>query len=310
VTGEFAAIEKLRNRLPHAMRPGEIWIGDDAAVVRSPGAGWVLLAADTVVAGVHADLSLTGLDDFGWKAMAASLSDIAAMGGRPGHALVTVAGPRDADLDRLYDGLGAAADRFDCPIVGGDLTNAEVLVVTVALTGHCEGPPVLRSGARPGDTVWVSGALGAAAAGLRTLRARGYLDEAGLALVAAHARPVPQIAAGSAARSAGATAMIDVSDGLLADLTHICAESGVGFRLDQVPVAPGATVEEALRGGEDFALVFCAPPSVSLGEAFIGLHPPVRLGTCSEDPRERRFDGEQVDTKGWEHQWKPRPPSS
>jgi thiamine-monophosphate kinase len=308
-------------------------------VVRSYPDEWLLLAADTVVGGVHADLGLTGLDDLGWKAMAASLSDVAAMGGTPGHALVTVAGPAGTDLERLYDGLSAASVEYDCPIVGGDLTNAGSLVVTVAVTGRCSGPPVLRSGARPADRIWVTGALGAAAAGLRVLRdrvpatsarpqgdqprrdqpgrdqpGRDQPDEDGRgrelpgteahqALVRAHSRPRPRLAEGAAARSAGATAMIDVSDGLLADLGHICEESGVGFNIDTVPVAEGATRTEALRGGEDFALVFCAPDPVSVHEAFQGLGQPVAVGVCTAGPADRLLDGEPVDTRGWEHRW-------
>src|SRR6202521_745096 len=108
MTGEFAAIDRLRRVLPQP-GPGETWIGDDAAVVRAPGGGWLLRAAAPVVAGVHADLSLTGLDDLGWKAVAANVSDIAAMGGRPLHALVTVVGPPGTDLDLLYQGIAEAA---------------------------------------------------------------------------------------------------------------------------------------------------------------------------------------------------------
>jgi thiamine-monophosphate kinase len=314
VTGEFAAIGGLRRRLARPTLAGETWIGDDAAVVRSSPDEWLLLAADTVVGGVHADLDLTGLDDLGWKAMAASLSDVAAMGGQPGHALVTVAGPPGTDLERLYDGLSAASLKYECPIVGGDLTNAGSLVVTVAVTGRCSGSPVLRSGARPGDRIWVTGPLGAAAAGLRVLqeRASATSDRSGAgvppsdapqALVRAHSRPQPRLAEGMAARAAGASAMIDVSDGLLADLGHICEESGVGFRIDSVPVADGATLTEALRGGEDFALVFCAPETVSLRDAFHGLRHPVALGVCTADPEDRFLEGEAVDTHGWEHQW-------
>jgi thiamine-monophosphate kinase len=312
VTGEFAAIRSLRQRLPGPVRPGEVWIGDDAAVVRSAAGDVLLLAADTVVGGVHADLSLTGLDDLGWKAMAAALSDIAAMGGAPGHALVSVAGPPGTDLARLYDGLDAASREYACPIVGGDLTNAPAVVVTVAVSGYCDGTPVLRSGARAGDRIWVTGPLGGSAAGLRLLRERaagtsGDLSEPERALVDSHSRPRAQIAAGAAARRAGATAMIDVSDGLLADLSHICEESGVGFRLDAVPVAYQATLSEALRGGEDLALVFCAPTTVliapSLAGEFQGLSLPVPIGWCSADRTERVLDGTQVATEGWEHTW-------
>ena len=309
MTGEFAAIEAIRSVLPGPSVPGEVWIGDDAAVipcgVGGNGPAWLLLAADTVVAGVHADLSLTGLDDLGWKAMAASVSDIAAMGGDAGHALVTVAGPAGTPLDLLYEGVGAAAESFGCPVVGGDLTNATDTVITVAVTGYCVGDPVRRSGARAGDLIWVTGPLGGSAAGLRLLRSgeRSEASDAGRDAVRVHTRPVPLLEAGRAARACGATAMIDVSDGLAADLNHIASQSGVGFSLDSVPVHPAATLEEALAGGEDFALVFCAPESAAVAETFAGLDTPVAIGPCTSRPAERTLAGQPLRVAGWEHRW-------
>src|SRR5687768_8557077 len=149
--GELAVIAALEHRLP---RPpaGETWIGDDAAVLAAP-TGPLLLAADAVVEGVHADLTRTSLADLGWKALAVNVSDIAAMGGRPLHAVVTVAVPpgRSDDVTALYDGLLPAAEAFGCAVVGGDLTAGPALVVTVAVTGTIDdvdaGGPVLRSGA-------------------------------------------------------------------------------------------------------------------------------------------------------------------
>ncbi|MHB8593631.1 MAG: AIR synthase related protein, partial [Acidimicrobiales bacterium] len=120
--GEFAAIERLRRRLP-AAPPGEVWIGDDAAVLDAP-RGRLLLATDLAVAGVHADMGLLDEADLGWRALASSVSDIAAMGGRIGHAVVAVAGPPSTDRDRLYAGSAAAAAAFGCPVVGGDLSSA------------------------------------------------------------------------------------------------------------------------------------------------------------------------------------------
>ncbi len=311
VTGEFAAIAAIQDRLPGPPDDKQVWIGDDAAVLPMPGPGWLLFAADTVVGGVHADLTLTGLDDLGWKAMTSSVSDLAAMGGEPGHAVVTVAGPPGTDLTALYDGLAAAASAYGCPIVGGDLTNADTLVVTVAVTGYCPEDPVRRSGARPGDAVWVTGPIGASAAGLRTFRmaARRGAPDDGLSpderrsLLSAHARPRALLAAGRAARRAGATAMIDVSDGLAADLGHISDMSGVGVRLESVPVAVGATLEEALGGGEDFALAFCAPPAAEVVASFSGLPLPVRIGTCTADPGERTLAGRPLPAAGWQHRW-------
>jgi thiamine-monophosphate kinase len=294
--------------------PGETWLGDDTAVVRTPDGGCLLLAADAVVAGVHADLTLTGLDDLGWKALAVNVSDVAAMGGRPGHALVTVAGPPDTDLGLLYQGIQAAAVRYGCPVVGGDLTNAPVLVVSVAVTGWADGPVVTRSGARVGDGIWVTGPLGRAAAGLRVLRRRAGLDAgpagpAGpaiseAALIEAHARPEAALAEGQAAARAGATAMIDVSDGLVADLGHVADASGIGFALTDVPVADGATEAEALGGGEDYVLVFCAPAEVDIPAAFRELDPPARIGVCVARTSTRTLAGRPLDHAGWEHDWR------
>src|SRR5205814_6378044 len=133
MAGEFEAIGRIARLLPG----GETWIGDDAAVLP----GGLLFAADALVAGVHADLGLTLLEDLGWKALTVNVSDIAAMGGEPAYAVVTVAGPPDTDLDALYRGLAEASAAYSCPIVGGDLTNAPALVVTVAILGSVDGPP-------------------------------------------------------------------------------------------------------------------------------------------------------------------------
>jgi len=310
--GEAEALSWLEGVLPGAP-PGEVWYGDDAAVVALPGGGSLLLAADTVVAGVDADLSLTSLADLGWKALAVNLSDIAAMGGRPGHALFSVVGLALRGLAELYEGALAAAERFGCPIVGGDLSGGSQVVVSVSVTGWADGPAVLRSGASPGDTVWVTGALGAAAAGLRSLRERpdatsisAWASSGGLQLpanVQAHARPVPALGEGRAARAVGATSMIDVSDGLLADLGHLAEASGVGIDIGEVPVAQGATLEEALAGGDDYVLVFTTPRETLPGAAFAtaGLPEPFELGRCVGNAVGLRLRGTPVTRRGWSH---------
>ncbi len=274
----------LRRRLP-AGPPGEVWIGDDAAVLHPP-VGPLLLAADALVEGLHWDPALTGVDDAGWKALAVNVSDVAAMGGRPLHCVVTVAVPagRAGDLDRLYDGLEAAAKALECPIVGGDLTGGPALVVTVAVTGTVDGEPVLRSGARPGDLLFVSGPLGGASAALRERRPGG--------------RVVPRVAEGGAARRGGATAMLDLSDGLLIDLRRLAEASGVGVVVDDVPVAEGATVEDALGGGDDYELLFAAPSAPPFGSGA-----PIPIGRCTADPAERRLGGGPLPEGGWEHDW-------
>ncbi len=301
-SGEFAVLARLAAAVGALVAP-EVGIGDDTAVVRAPGGGWLLLAADAVVAGVHADLTLSGLDDLGWKAVAANISDIAAMGGRPAHLLVTVAGPAETDLALLYEGIAEAATHWACPVVGGDLANAGDLVVSVSITGSLPGPPILRSGARAGDGIWVTGPLGLAAAGLRILKEVGKGaagDEA-----QAHRRPQPSVAAGLAARAAGATAMIDISDGLAADLGHLADASGVGMDVHWLPVGGRATEDEALTGGEDYVLAFTAPDEDVVRRAFRALPPPSRIGNCVVDPGVRRILGRAWPAvAGWEHRWR------
>jgi thiamine-monophosphate kinase len=308
--GEFAIIDRFAYRIP-GPPAGEVWIGDDAAVLGSV-AGKVLLTTDLTVAGVHADLDLVGLDDLGWRAVVAAVSDIAAMGGRAVHVLVAAAGPPPTDVDLLLAGVAEAAAAHGCHVVGGDLSNAPDVVVAVTVAGVVEGEPgpVLRRGAHSGDHLFVTGPLGASAAGLRTLQDR---VQAGVAppsarddpATEAHRRPRARLAEGEAARLAGASAMIDVSDGLTADLGHLAEASGVGFRLDRVPVAPGATVEEGLGGGEDYELVFSAPDPARVTSVFAeqGLAPPLGIGECTPDRDQREWAGVALAPSGFEHRW-------
>ena len=288
----------------------QTWLGDDVAVVPGP-SGPMLLAADAVVAGVHADLDLVGLDDMGWKALVANVSDIAAVGGRPCYALVTVAGPlAQLDVDLLYDGLLEASEAYGCPVVGGDLSSSPTLVVSVSVVGDggaVPPAPVLRSGAAPGDTLFVTGPLGSSAAGLQLLRA-GRGTEAP-DMVMAHRRPRPRLNEGAAARAAGASAMIDVSDGLAADLRHLADASGVGVVVDHVPVPIGMSrVSDdpeglALGGGEDYELVFSAPDADRVETIFaeLGLGKPIRFGRCTGNPAERRLRDAELPAVGWVH---------
>ncbi|MEO6120580.1 MAG: thiamine-phosphate kinase [Acidimicrobiales bacterium] len=308
--GEFAAIDRIRRLLPPAPA-GETWSGDDAAVVLPSASGAaLLLTTDAVVAGVHADLDLVGLDDFGWKAVAAAVSDVAAMGGAARWLLAAVCGPPDTDLDRLASGMVEAAAAHSCPLVGGDLSRADQLVVTVTVVGEVAGPgppAVRRAGARAGDWVLVTGPLGASAAGLRLLRAAAAAGRGVAGPCAdAHRRPRARLAEGRQVRLAGAGAMIDVSDGLSADLGHLASASGVGLRLDDVPVADGATFEEALGGGEDYELAFTAvdPTAVVAAFAAAGLRRPLVIGLCTDDPAVRTLAGQPLVTAGWEHRWR------
>lgn len=299
-SGELEAIERIAALLP-AAPAGQTWIGDDAAVLPAP-SGSLLFATDAVVAGVHADLSLVGVDDLGWKALAVNVSDVAAMGGRPLAAVVAVTGPPTLDLESLYVGLRQAAAEYRCPVVGGDLANGRELVVSVAVLGTTEGrPPVLRSGARPGHGVFVTGPLGASAAGLRALGA-GAPDPA--EAIAAHRRPRARVQEGLAVSDGGGSAMIDVSDGMAIDLGRLADASAVGIALDGVPVVPGATLEEALGGGEDYELVFCAPDdAVTALFRDRGLRPPVRIGVCTGQAGRLTLAGEPLGRAGFEHRF-------
>ncbi len=298
--------------------PGELWLGDDAAVVSAP-PGALVMATDAAVEGVHGDLGLMGLDDFGWKALTAAVSDLAAMGARPMCSLVSYCSPPGLDFGLLTSGIAQAAARYRCPVVGGDVTVASQLVVSVSVVGRLDGGiAVTRAGAGPGDTIFVTGACGGSAAGLRLLRrevagegpeegapegAAAPPDDAADALRRAHRRPVARIAEGEAARLGGATAMMDVSDGLALDLHRLALASGVGLRLSAVPTRAGATEEEALHGGEDFELLIAAPDPDALASAFRaeGLDLPREIGWCTDDPEERDLRGQPLSIDGWQH---------
>jgi thiamine-monophosphate kinase len=283
---------------PH---PGDVWIGDDAAVL-SLAPGRLVLATDAAVAGVHADLTVTGLDDLGWKGLTATLSDIGAVGGRPAYAVVDFCVAPGTDVVLLATGVGEASAEWGCPVVGGDVTTASGVVVAVAAIGLLEGadPPVLRGGASPGDRLVVTGPLGGSAAGLRLLRA-GEREPA--SAIAAHVRPRARLREGVLARRAGATAMMDVSDGLALDLDRLGAASGVGIALEHVPVADGATEEEALGGGEDFELVIATPDVAKLADAFAseGLRPPIGIGACTAERTQRTLRGRPLQPAGFQH---------
>ena len=226
-----------------------------------------------MVEGVHFTRGTTPWRDVGWKAMAANLSDVAAMGGAPVSAMVTLGLPHSLDaaaVDDLYAGMIAACIRYRALIIGGDVVSAGEVFVTVAMAGICDAEPLRRSAARPGDAIAVSGPLGASAGGLHLMRAglSGAGDGAE-GLVRAHRRPEPQIEAGQRILHSGIRCGMDVSDGLLLDLRRLAKASGIGARLEaaRVPVAPGLEtlpdpLSFAIGGGEDYQLLFAGPPQV------------------------------------------------
>lgn len=231
----------------------------------------MVVTIDLIVEGVHFRRDLSSWEDVGWKAVAVNVSDLAAMGADPTAVVVGLCRPRDLhedDVVALYRGLRAACDRWGLRLVGGDTVSGPTTVVSVTAIGEVEqGAAVTRAGARPGDRIVVVGTLGAAAAALMQVHAGVEPDPA---LLAAHRRPMALPAAGRALAAQGARAMIDVSDGLGADLGHICEDSGAGAGIGArvvaaaLPVAPGALEaggwELVCGGGEDFALVAALPP--------------------------------------------------
>jgi thiamine-monophosphate kinase len=318
---EFSVIARLRARFEASARlrapggdlppVGDIWIGDDAAVVGLASGVRAVMATDLVVGGVHVDTDLSGPEDIGYKALMVTVSDFAAMGVRPAYALVSVAAPPGTDLDALGDGLAEAAEEAACVVVGGDLSEAPLLVVSTAVVGVADpgGPdPLLRSGARPGHRLFVTGPLGRSAAGMRILRSTqpgGEPHERAPDLARAHRRPVARLAEGEASRRSGASAAIDLSDGLVADLSHLAGASGVGVDLDAVPVAEGASREEALSGGEDYELLVATDTPDELVAAFAsaGLALPLPIGVCTAHVGHLTLEGVDLPPGGWRHRF-------
>jgi thiamine-monophosphate kinase len=289
---------------------------DDAGLVQVPGAGQLVVSVDSVVAGVHVDLSVCSPGDVGWKALMGALSDLAAMGSTPLGALIALCVPGGAGDGEValgvMAGVAEAAGASGCPIVGGDVSSSPDLVVAVTVLGTVEGAEgepegeagpgvVSRSGAVAGDAVLVTGPCGGSAAGLRELRAGARGRAAGLA----YRRPVARLREGALARRCGARAMIDVSDGLALDLHRLADASGVGFRLDEVPVAARATLDEALGGGEDYELLVAVDEAglAGLVERFEadGLRIPLRIGSVLADEDVRVLGDQELGRMGWQH---------
>lgn len=263
--------------------------GDDAAILAAPD-GRVVVSTDTLVHGPDFRLAWSSGADLGWKAAAVNLADIAAMGARPTALIVALAMPDDTPVtfaEDLARGLRSACEALapGCAVEGGDLAASDTLTIAVTVLGSLDGgAPVLRSGARPGDVVAVTGELGAAARGLARLFDRFRdadgtpvpVDVAALSAserddLAAQLRPRPPLEQGPRAARAGATAMMDVSDGLVLDARRMAEASGVRIDLS-------ATLDEmALHGGEDHGLLACFPPDAALPDGFR------RIGTVIAD---------------------------
>lgn len=266
VLGEFGFLRQLLPSLPAAGRGVELGPGDDCAVLRTGGGRRLLLTVDALVEGVHFHRGWLTPRQLGRRAYLVNASDIAAMGGTPLWCVLNLAAPaRFAAAAALAIGRGVAeaARQSGACLVGGNLTRASELAVTVALAGEAGRRYLTRAGARPGDLLYVTGSLGEAALGVRELRSGAGARSAA---VRRFREPPLRIRAGAQlAESGTAAAMIDVSDGLIQDLGHLCAASGVGARVDlqRVPLSPRVRrggVELAIAGGEDYELLCAVPP--------------------------------------------------
>ncbi|WP_426561490.1 thiamine-phosphate kinase [Angustibacter sp. McL0619] len=311
--GEDGLLAAIFPRLPHAAGT-LVGPGDDTAVVNAPD-GRVVATTDVLVEGRDFRRDWSSAQDVGWKAAAQNLADVAAMGAVPTALLVGLVAPPELEVSwavGLADGLAAACSGTGAGVVGGDLSSGPLIVVSVTALGDLQGrDPVLRSQARPGEVVAVAGPLGRSAAGWELLRlGRG---DVAAELVAAHRRPTPPYASGVVAAVAGATSMLDVSDGLGRDLGRIARASGVGINLDgwladasafpellaaaQVLSDPSLVLSWVLGGGEDHCLVATFPADATLPDGFD------RIGEVipATGPAPVLLDGEPLDTLGWDH---------
>ena len=344
--GELALLARIRSRVGAAgTKPGRarnlsLGIGDDCALVRIKRGEEIAITTDLSIAGRHFELAWHPPEAIGHRVLARGLSDLAAMGSRPVAAFLSLGIPKelakrsksrdaksmsprqDAWIDRFYDGLLALAAEFDTPLAGGDLAESPIAVADIVLVGAVPwGKALLRSGARPGDAVYVTGNLGGAAAGLEMLKglaeARKGSGVGGLRIssqmyedLAKHLYPQPRIMQGLWLAKRGlATAAIDVSDGLSTDLQHLCDESGVAAEVNAhaLPISTGASIQHALSGGEDYELLFTARPNTRIPRKIAGVAV-TQIGQIVRRSAKKPLitlvthEGrEALEVKGWEH---------
>ncbi len=331
--GELSILRAIRERAGGGDRNGVILgIGDDCAILRLRPGEELAVTTDLSIAGRHFRLDWHPPESVGHRTLARGLSDLAAMGARPvaaflslglPHDLTVARGRRPAWSDRFLDGLFLLAKAHQVPLAGGDLAESPLAIADIVLTGAVPvGKALRRTGARPGDSIYVTGTLGGAAAGLAELTRRATASTAWNPqklktsprklqdLLAPHLYPQPRVGVGSSLLRRGiATAALDISDGLSTDLAHLCEESGVAATVERelLPIAPGATLAEALHGGEDYELLFTARPAAGVPSRLNGIRI-TRIGTVeaskSGQPPLRLKDGTitaPLTPAGWEH---------
>ncbi|MBV9442877.1 MAG: thiamine-phosphate kinase [Acidobacteriaceae bacterium] len=296
---ETEVIERVRAMASAGPRHRELirGIGDDCAIFR-PESGWDLVfTTDFVLEGRHFTLETHGAEDVGYKALARSLSDLAAMGSEPVFCLVSLAVPNklaDQWTRRFYEGLLTLASAYQVMLAGGDLARFDHVIADVICCGRVpENQALTRDRAKAGDRIFVTGTLGESAAGLRTGQGKAWKR---------HLRPSPRVEAGQALRNMGVVAAMDLSDGLALDLRRMCDESNVSAELmDSLPIARGATLEDALYGGEDYELLFAASEQMKLPRAIANV-PITEIGTFAyRTDVPVSFRGEPLEAAGFDH---------
>jgi len=299
-----------------------IGIGDDAAAWRGD-TSTQLATVDSLIQDVHFSLGVVPWKDLGWRAMAANLSDIAAMGGIPKYALVSLALPDYTEVDdvaALYQGMVELAQQFEVAIVGGDVSRASLVMITITILGSTENRDshiLTRLAAVPGEQIAVTGYLGAAAAGLEMITKKLQFDpEATACLERGFLHPYPRIAEGQLLVEQGVKTAIDISDGLISDLSHVCEASQVSARIevDRVLIEPAVranfgdkSLELALSGGEDYELLFTGDPEV-VGKVKKAASCPITvIGEIVADKRgkvtlvDSQGNPFHLEKAGWEH---------
>lgn len=306
---EFDVIRGITGSLPEAPPEVLVPIGDDCAVLQLGGTTWAA-AADMLTAGHHFK-DWASPEDVGYKAVAVNVSDVAAMGAVPRFVLVSGGAPDSETAARCFEGVREACGEFGVYPIGGDTTGSAALSVDVSILGQFAHLPVLRSGARPGDRLAVTGELGASSAGLLALENGDTGPER---LIRKHLRPEPRVAVGVAVARLDAHAMIDLSDGLASDVRHICEKSAVGCRieLERLPIAGDtreyldsigqATDHLAATGGEDYELLIAAPERVLADLANESEVPLTEIGEVTDGDVLFLRNGAPVeDLSGWDH---------
>lgn len=271
-------------------------IGDDCAILRPRANEDLVFTSDFVLEDRHFTLDTHTPADVGHKALARSLSDLAAMGSEPIFCLVSLAVAAQAAgkwMNGFYRGLLALAEKHRVVLAGGDLARYEKVVADVICCGRVpRGRAMLRSAANPGDGIYVTGELGGSVEGFESRRGKNWRR---------HVRPQPRLAAGVALRKLGVKAAMDLSDGLSLDLRRMCEESKVGAEIDAaLPLAAGATLEQGLHGGEDYELLFTAPERLRIPKRIDSLAI-TRIGAITAPKTGVRFGGRVLEAKGFDH---------